>query len=91
MTTIDWLTAFIDETVVADFGEGFTVFGVLTEVGDDHLMFVDCDLHNQFEANSTRDVYALECKELGIRPNRKRLAVPRERLLAMARLDDVVG
>jgi len=85
----DWLAAFIDQQVIAEIGEGFTVLGTLTGLNPTYLEFSQVDLHNQFEANSTRDVYALETASLGIRPNRKQLFVPRDRLICIGRLSDV--
>lgn len=85
----DWLAAFINNTVVIEMSDGFSVFGTLVGLSPAHVELKDVDLHNQNEANSTRDVYALEAKEIGIRPNRKFLFIPRERIIALARLEDV--
>lgn len=87
----DWLAAFIGHVVVCDIGEGFTVLGTITNIAPTFIEFSDVDFHNQHEANSSRDVYTLECKQIGVRPNRKKLFVPRDRLIALSKLDDVVG
>ncbi len=84
-----WLQGYVDKEVVAEIGDGFTVFGTLIDVDDHHLLFADADLHHQGEANSSRDVYALETRDLGIRRNRERLAVPQGRLIAIALLREV--
>jgi hypothetical protein len=89
MTHGDWLAAFIGEELVIEASEGFTVFGTLAAIGPAHIELREADLHSQLEANSTRDVYALETKQLGIRPNRSRLFLPRERIIALARLEDI--
>jgi len=90
METGDWLAAFIDDIVIAEIGDGFTVLGTINSIAPTFIEFRDADLHNQHEANSNRDVYALENKQLGVRPNRKKLFIPRDRLIALARLQDVV-
>ncbi len=89
MTQIDWLRQFLDQVVVVEIGDGFTIFGRLTAITEAHLEFTEADLHAQFEANSSRDIYAMETRDLGIRANRSRLAIPRFRLLAICRLEDI--
>ncbi len=84
-----WLATFIDQMVVADLGEMFVVIGRLVEVGPDHLTFVDADLHDHREANSTKDVYVLESRRYGIRVNRQRVAIPRRQIVALSKLEDV--
>ncbi len=86
---MSWLEPYINQQVVVELGDSFTVFGTLITVSPDHLVFVDADLHCQSDANSNRDVYAIEAKGIGIRKNRDRLAVPIGRLIAIARLDEV--
>ena len=89
MTGPEWLQFLVGREVVAEIGDGFTVFGTLDVVGPGHLFFVAADLHQQAEANSTRDVYAIETQQIGIRPNRKTLVVPLDRLIAICPLADV--
>ncbi len=86
---MSWLQPFVGQQVVADLDAGYLVIGTLVEVGTDHLVFVDADLHDHAEANSTKEVYTLETRKIGIRANRQRVAVPRHRLVALSRLDDV--
>ena len=85
----DWLSEYLQQVVVCDLKDGFMVFGTLVEVGTDHLSLTDCDLHDQREANSTKDVYAIETRSIGIRANRTRCSIPRRMLVAISRLDEV--
>ena len=87
----DWLASFIGKTVVAEIGEGFTVFGAIESIGPTYIEFSKADLHNQHEANSTRDMYAIEVAELGIRPNRDKLFIPRDRLICLSCVEDIQG
>ncbi len=86
----DWLTAFIGHLVVADLDDHFLVIGTLTHVAPDHLAFANADLHDHREANSTREVYVIESRKIGVRVNRHHVWIPRNRLVAVSRLDDVV-
>ncbi|MDA3963815.1 MAG: hypothetical protein PF961_23750 [Planctomycetota bacterium] len=86
----EWLHFLLNRQVVAEIGDGFTAFGTLEYVGPAHLFMRDVDLHQQAEANSSRDVYAIEAQAIGIRPNRKTMAIPLNRLIAICPLEDVI-
>ena len=85
----NWLNQFKGQEVIIEIGDGFTVFGTLSDYTPTALIIEKADLHDQKEANSSRDIYALETSDLGIRVNRKRVFIPRERLIALSLLSDV--
>jgi hypothetical protein len=87
----DWLAVFVGQLVVCDLAEPYLVIGRLESCGPDHLAFAEADLHDHREANSTKEVYALESRQLGVRANRRRVTVPRRQLVAISRLDDLVA
>jgi hypothetical protein len=84
-----WLDPFIDKVVIADLDELYLVIGTLASAGPDHLVFTDADLHDHREANSTKEVYALESRQIGVRVNRTRVVIPRSRLVAISLLEDL--
>ena len=84
----DWLAPYLGKIVLVDLDEHFLVIGVLTAADAEHLEFADADLHDHREANSTKDVYAIESLKIGVRANRTRVAVPRRRLVAISLLED---
>ncbi len=86
----DWIAAYVGMLVVCDLDDHFLVLGTLEGAGPDHLAFADADLHDHREANSTKEVYVLESRKLGVRVNRSRLCVPRRRLVAISRLDEIL-
>ena len=92
MTTSNdtWLTSLIGQTVVVDLDESYLVIGTLRAADDKHLSFIEADVHDHHEANCTKEVYLLESLKLGVRFNRKQVAIPRSRMLAISRLEDVV-
>jgi hypothetical protein len=87
----DWLTALRGQLVVADLDESYLVIGVLVEADEACLIFTDADLHDHREANCTKDVYLIETLKLGVRANRKRVVVPRRRMVAISRLEDIAS
>jgi hypothetical protein len=85
----DWLQPFLGKIVVCDLDEYYMVLGCLESVGVSHLQFINADLHDHREANSSKEVYVIESRRLGVRINRVRLSVPRHRLVAVSLLEDV--
>lgn len=87
----DWLCRAIGQQVVLDLDSSYLAIGRLVEVDAGHIALIDCDLHDHQEANCTKEVYLLETQKLGVRANRKRVEIPRNRLLAISRLEDIVA
>ena len=83
----DWLAPYLGQVVVADLDEFFMVLGTLQTISADCLVFTDADLHDHREANSTKEVYAIESKKIGVRVNRVQVAIPRHRLVAISLLE----
>jgi small nuclear ribonucleoprotein (snRNP)-like protein len=84
-----WMRSLVGQVVVVDLDESYLVIGTLTAVDQHHLSFKEADLHDHGEANCTKDVYLLETRQLGVRFNRKEVAIPRSRVLAISRLEDI--
>jgi hypothetical protein len=87
--TTDFLESFRGQPVVCDLAEPFLAIGTLSGFSADHLELTEADLHDQREANSTKEVYALETRQLGIRANRRRVVIPRRQLVAISLLADL--
>ena len=84
----DWLEPYLNLNVVVDLDTGHVLIGELLEVGPDHLVFSEADLHDYRNANSLKEVYLTEAEKHGINVNRRKVAVPRNRMLAISRLED---
>lgn len=84
-----WIRGLVGQVVVVDLDESYLVIGTLAAIDAHHLAFTEADLHDHREANCTKDVYLLETRQLGVRFNRKQLTVPRSRMLAISRLEDI--
>lgn len=84
-----WIRGLVGQVVVVDLDESYLVIGMLGGVDGHHLSFTEADLHDHREANCTKDVYLLETRQLGVRFNRKQVAIPRSRVLAISRLEDI--
>ncbi len=84
-----WLEPFIGSIVVCDLDEFYVVIGTLSAASEHHVEFTAADLHDHREANSTKEVYVLETRKIGVRVNRAHVAVPLARLVAISRIADV--
>lgn len=85
----DWLEDYRDQVVVADLAECYVVIGRLVAFSPDHLAFAEADLHDHRDSNSTKEVYCLETARLGVRSNRRAVAIPRRQLVAISRLTEL--
>ncbi len=83
------MRAHLGQVVVADLDEAYLVIGKLLAADACHLAFEAADLHDHREANCTKEVYLLETRKLGVRANRRRVDIPRHRVLAISRLEDI--
>jgi hypothetical protein len=84
-------SAFLRQPVIIDLDAPYLAIGTLVAVDDDSVTLADCDLHDHREANSTKEVYAIESRQLGVRANRRQVVIPRERIVAVSLLADVTG
>jgi hypothetical protein len=91
MMAEDWIAPLVGALVVVDTDADYLAIGTLVAAGPEHLELADADLHDHREANSTKEVYLLESRRIAVRSNRRRVLVPRRRMVAISRLDDVIG
>jgi hypothetical protein len=85
----EWLQALVGEAVVVDCDAPFVVCGRLLSASAHHLELADADLHDLREGSSSREVYVLETRQLGVRVNRRRVSLPLAQVVAVSRLQDV--
>lgn len=81
----------VGQVVVVDLDGPWIAFGRLVRAGHDWLELADADLHDLREGSSTRDVYALETRQLGVRVNRRSLHLPLSQVVALSPLDAVTA
>jgi len=84
----EWLQPYKGQKVVIDLDSRHILIGTLMDFGDAHLVLEDTDLHDCSNANSIKEVYLAEANLHGINVNRKQVAVPRTRVLAISKLED---
>ena len=81
----------IGEIVVLDVASPFVFAGRLVAAQSDYLVLEQADCHDLRDTSTTRDKYVLDCSRHGLSPNRSRVWVNRREVVAISRLDDVLG
>ena len=84
------LQAFIGKPVVVDTDSNMVYVGTLEEVTSSSLVLSDADAHNMTDSSTSKELYVLEARKYGIRPNRSRVWVSIVRMVSISLLDDVI-
>ena len=85
------LQELIGQQVVIDLRSEYVCLGTLTRADDHFLELKNADLHDLRDTDTTRELYVAESWATGIKRNRKRLLLVRREVVAITRLEDVVG
>jgi len=88
-TSAAW-AAWIGEMVVVDAASPYVFVGKLLGERGGYLVLDDADAHDLRDTTTTREKYILNCREHGVRPNRRQVLVDLKQMVAMSRLDDVL-
>ena len=84
------LEALVGEAVVIDVRGPYVYIGTLRRVARDSFVLADADVHACHDSQTTSELYVLEAKKSGVRPNRKLVYVMRSEVLSVSRIEDVV-
>jgi hypothetical protein len=84
------ILSFVGQKVVLDTDSSFVYLGTLKAVYDDFFLLENVDVHDKRESAVTKEVYIMDAKKYGIRPNRKSVWVRRDAVLSVSHLDDVI-
>jgi len=84
------LTTLIDQMVVVDTRGSMIFIGRLTRVARDCLVLEEADVHDCEDGYSGKELYVINARQIGIRPNRRRVYVPRHNIIAISALDDII-
>ena len=78
------------EVVVLDLAAPWVYLGTLKSWDPVHLVLADADAHDLRDTSTTREMYVLEAARHGVAPNRRRVLVRRDAVVALGRLADVL-
>jgi len=80
----------IGEEVVLDAKDPHLYIGTLSRVGRHVIVLANADVHFCGDSLTTTELYILETKKNGIRPNRREVSVLRSEIVSISRLADVI-
>ena len=84
------LDALVGRAVVVDVRGLFTYAGTLVGQDRHYLILEDADVHDLRDTTTNRELYVIELKRYGVRPNRQRVLVRLDEVVSISALDDVI-
>jgi hypothetical protein len=76
--------------IVIDVAPPFVYLGKLTGYDEKYLVLEQADVHDLRDSTTTREIYVVESRRLGIRTNRERVFVRIGEIVSMSALEDVI-
>lgn len=79
-----------DRIVVLDVASPYVYIGTLTGWDALYLHLADADVHDLRDTKTTREIYLVDAKRLGLNSNRKRALVRIADVVSLSALDDII-
>ena len=76
--------------VVIDVASQYVYLGTLTGADEKYLVLEHADAHDLRDTNTTRELYVVDSKRLGVHKNRERVLVRIEEIVSVSALEDVI-
>ncbi len=89
MTEADRLKDVIGRVAVIDTDSDLLYVGTLASVDEGFYELTDADVHDSRTTTTTRDVYIINVAKYGVKKNRDRVRVRRERVVSLSTLDEI--
>ncbi len=75
---------------IVDTDSAYIYIGKIKEIESDFIVMEDVDVHDVNSGASTKEQYILMVKKIGIKPNRKKVYILKEKVVSISFLDDIV-
>lgn len=85
----DPLQELVGQVVILDTQGPLLYIGTLERILVHHLVLGQADVHHAHDSRTTRDLYLVETRELGVRVNRERVVVDRHAVTSVSLLTHV--
>ena len=85
------LNQLVGRQVVLDTQGPTVILGLLVQISDEFFVLEQVDVHDRSEGHSSKELYVIHARKLGIRVNRRKSYVPRQNIVSISALDDVVA
>jgi hypothetical protein len=90
METKSALEQLVGREVVVDVAAQYIYLGTLAGADEKYLVLEQADVHDLRDTNTTRELYVVDSRRLGIRKNRERVLVRLEETVSISALADVI-
>ncbi|HEY1064978.1 MAG TPA: hypothetical protein VGE52_02670 [Pirellulales bacterium] len=81
---------FLNRNVVLDMASTYVYVGRLVGERGGYLLLAEADAHDLRDSNTSREMYVLDCRRHGVRPNRQQVYVDLRHVVGVSALEDVV-
>lgn len=81
---------FVGREVILDVSSPYVYVGTFKGSSPRCLILEDADVHDLRDTSTTRELYVLDAKRLGINRNRKRVLVRLDEIVSVSALEDVI-
>ena len=85
----DVLQGLLGQVVILDTQGPLLYIGRLERIAKHHLMLCEADVHHAHDSRTTRELYLLETRDLGVRVNRTQVLIDRTAITSVSLLADV--
>ena len=85
------LEELVGQEVIVDLRSPFVCLGTLLRINDQFLELGNADFHDLRDSQTNRENYVAAARSSEIIPNRKKVLIVRDDVVAVARLQDVLG
>jgi len=79
-----------NQVIVIDTSGSIIVLGRLMKIASDCLVLQDADVHDCQEGYSSKELYVINALKYGIRPNRKKVYIPKSTVTAVSAIEDFI-
>ena len=76
--------------VVIDTDTSYIYVGILVDIRDDCFVMEKGDVHDRNDLQMSKEKYILETRRFGVKENRKRTYILKERVVSISILEDVL-
>ena len=79
------------QQVVVDVASPFVYLGTLVGEQSGYLVLDEADAHDLRDTSTNRERYVIDVRLHGVQPNRRRVWINLAEVVAISRLDDIIG
>lgn len=80
----------IGKKVVIDTDTSYVYIGILSGISSDCLVMEKADVHDRNDIEMSKEKYILETRRFGVKENRTKVYILRERVISVSLLEDVL-